>query len=533
MSKKIITIKKLSLTLIFGVIFFGMWSVFAACPSTMSSSTCGIPSWYDFDCRTDPTWTLLNCRSNWCARSTNDMWYNNNAVSNAGVMTSDEIIDYNAFVDYFGWSIWSTSEVRSIQETINKIGITNCWPVCEDWRFWNNTIKNLKNCLPCGGDIENWAKLEGDNLVCESWLDPDEDWCCEEVECITTISVSPDEYIEGEDIEVTVEFMSLWVFYRDNNVKQFQIEWWTPTQTMWEWESESVNKFTITPDSGVSQIKITSPEWKVEYNDWNLKCEEAITTINKNVNCTAPLTDMWDGQCCIPKNSWGLCENRSGFWLEVGSMDYSLLNWKKCDLIIPGLDTLPDQEFCPCDKPVINNSCEAYEDWYFSDGKWCCIKCWAGQTGDNAWWCKCDEAKKDECKANDEKMNDKTCKCECDPSKACCWIKLNTVVPFIGDCIEMTTQNSTHTSNWDNTSNVNQLNAFPFLMMGLSKILVTVILIFSFLIVISAWLLMVTWVYDEKYYTKWKDMITKVLMALILLWSSGLILKLINPSFFG
>jgi len=49
-----------------------------------------------------------------------------------------------------------------------------------------------------------------------------------------------------------------------------------------------------------------------------------------------------------------------------------------------------------------------------------------------------------------------------------------------------------------NTSRVNQLNAFPFLMMGLSKIMVTVILIFSFLIVISAGLLMTTGALDGK-----------------------------------
>jgi uncharacterized membrane protein YcjF (UPF0283 family) len=106
------------------------------------------------------------------------------------------------------------------------------------------------------------------------------------------------------------------------------------------------------------------------------------------------------------------------------------------------------------------------------------------------------------------------------------------VVPFIWDCIEMTTQNSTEWNNWD-TSYINQLNAFPFLMMGLSKILVTVILIFSFLVVIAAGLMMVTWVYEEWNYSKWLGRIKKVVVALILLWSSGLILKLINPTFFG
>jgi Mn2+/Fe2+ NRAMP family transporter len=97
----------------------------------------------------------------------------------------------------------------------------------------------------------------------------------------------------------------------------------------------------------------------------------------------------------------------------------------------------------------------------------------------------------------------------------------------------MTSQNDVWSSSNENTSTVNQLNAFPFLMMWLSKILVTAILIFSFLIVIVSWLMMVTWVYDDSNYKKWMEWIKKVVVALILLWSSWLILKLINPSFFG
>jgi magnesium-transporting ATPase (P-type) len=130
-------------------------------------------------------------------------------------------------------------------------------------------------------------------------------------------------------------------------------------------------------------------------------------------------------------------------------------------------------------------------------------------------------------------FNDETCKCECDPTQRCCGILLNTVVPFIGDCIEMTTQNSISDPSDPNKSRVNQLNAFPFLMMWLSKILVTIILIFSFLIIIAAWLMMTTGVYKEQNYKTWVDRITKVIVWLILLWASGLILRLINPSFFG
>jgi phage-related holin len=97
----------------------------------------------------------------------------------------------------------------------------------------------------------------------------------------------------------------------------------------------------------------------------------------------------------------------------------------------------------------------------------------------------------------------------------------------------MTSQDDPWSSNAPNTTTINQLNAFPFLMMGLSKILVTIILIFSFLIIIVAWLMMTTWVYSESNYKKGMERIQKVVVWLILLWASGLILKLINPSFFG
>ena len=118
------------------------------------------------------------------------------------------------------------------------------------------------------------------------------------------------------------------------------------------------------------------------------------------------------------------------------------------------------------------------------------------------------------------------CKCVCNPERWCCGVKLNTVVPFIGDCIEMT--------NWNDTTQwVNQLNAFPYLMKWLTKILITAIMIFSIIIVIVAWFLMSTSVANEWNYKKGTELLKKVIICLILLWCSWLILKLINPNFFG
>lgn len=161
---------------------------------------------------------------------------------------------------------------------------------------------------------------------------------------------------------------------------------------------------------------------------------------------------------------------------------------------------------------------------------WACCTTASPEVCSCAWWKKWNG---NACVCPDWKKENQEWKCVCNSSQWCCGIKLNTVVPFIWDCIEMTSQNNTSSSNNPNSSTVNQLNAFPFLMMGLSKILVTVILIFSFLIIIAAWFMMTTWVYSDGNYKKWIEMIEKVVIALILLWSSWLILRLINPSFFG
>ncbi len=112
----------------------------------------------------------------------------------------------------------------------------------------------------------------------------------------------------------------------------------------------------------------------------------------------------------------------------------------------------------------------------------------------------------------------------------CCGIKLNTTVPFIGNCIEF---NETGV-NEDGTTVVNQINAFPRLMWWLSKILMTAIFVFSFIMVIAAGVMMTTWAikWVEWNYTKWVEILTKVITSLILLGMMGLILNTINPNFF-
>lgn len=265
------------------------------------------------------------------------------------------------------------------------------------------------------------------------------------------------------------------------------------------------------------------------------------TSISPQVSCPVSYEPILDNLCCEKveaglecqiKKNWGQCTNSGTFWLEVWATDLSKLNEYTCEQSLEE-ESLP---FCAwCDKiPESSKSCEeSYWEWWYDDNDGCCVNCGQNkQRSANENSCTC-TLSEDDCINKWKKLNSNTCKCECDPSRECCGILLNTVVPFIGDCIEMTSQDDPWSSNAPNTTTINQLNAFPFLMMGLSKILVTIILIFSFLIIIVAWLMMTTWVYSESNYKKGMERIQKVVVWLILLWASGLILKLINPSFFG
>ena len=110
----------------------------------------------------------------------------------------------------------------------------------------------------------------------------------------------------------------------------------------------------------------------------------------------------------------------------------------------------------------------------------------------------------------------------CTDDKVCCGTKLNTKIPFIGDCIESSTQAS--------GSAINETTAFPVLVTALVKILVSVILIASFVMIIAAGVMIATWWSNVK---AGKDMIIKVAIWLAILWASGVILRLINPNFFG
>jgi hypothetical protein len=103
----------------------------------------------------------------------------------------------------------------------------------------------------------------------------------------------------------------------------------------------------------------------------------------------------------------------------------------------------------------------------------------------------------------------------------CNWIKLNTKFPVVWNCITI--------SEW----NTNPINVFPGMMRGLTRIVMSIILVVCFIMIIIAGI-MWAWAWeDSSQKTKAKEIIKKVAITVLLLWFSGAILRLINPNFFG
>ncbi|MFA6255954.1 MAG: hypothetical protein WC606_02110 [Candidatus Absconditabacterales bacterium] len=129
-----------------------------------------------------------------------------------------------------------------------------------------------------------------------------------------------------------------------------------------------------------------------------------------------------------------------------------------------------------------------------------------------------------QCVCNDGyKPGTDPCK-KCSDPGVCCGISLNTSVPFIGNCIEDTNANV----GVGEETGVTGATAFPVLMGSLTKILVTVILILSFVLIVIGGIMIATGNPSGG-----KKMIMKVVIGIAILGASGVILRLINPNFFG
>jgi hypothetical protein len=91
-------------------------------------------------------------------------------------------------------------------------------------------------------------------------------------------------------------------------------------------------------------------------------------------------------------------------------------------------------------------------------------------------------------------------------------VKLNTCFPIIWNCIK--SEKAT--------------GAFPTMMWALAKIIVSLILVVCFILIIYAGIL---WSMDKP--KDAKEWIKRVAITILLLWFSWVILRLVNPNFFG
>ena len=95
-------------------------------------------------------------------------------------------------------------------------------------------------------------------------------------------------------------------------------------------------------------------------------------------------------------------------------------------------------------------------------------------------------------------------------------IELNTNIPWIWHCISQ-----------DDSSSV-----FGTLMGSMMKLLINITIAVSFIALIASGIMMsLSWVSQSSAW-KWKDLLKKVILWIVLLWLSGLILHTINPNFF-
>lgn len=109
-------------------------------------------------------------------------------------------------------------------------------------------------------------------------------------------------------------------------------------------------------------------------------------------------------------------------------------------------------------------------------------------------------------------------------SNECKGIKLNTNMPFIGNCIVTDEK-------WAKDA-ITPVNAFPVLIWSLMNLVMTIILIMSLLMIVWSWVLMTMGWADASKYTSWVNLLKRVATGMALLGASWVILKVINPNFF-
>ena len=382
---------------------------------------------------------------------------------------------------------------------------------CEDWKLWQHTLWSMANCLEiiCQ-DPYTIPSLNGDELTCED--ENYEIWdvgingatCCKKKAEIT-ISEPRFDPQENWDFEsdIYVYFSVEWTGLKQSNLNcdtnNFSVDWWeirdVVADEIEEWEN--VAGCTLHILANGNSVTVSALAWIVQV--WDKQSSALDNTYTKEDETESETSD-----CGHPIEEGGDCQDTYWWYFSFDSETNCCVQWW-------------------CNRPA-NDAWECDDEWYANDWNWCCslssLIC--TETQYSQWW-NCVEC------TWDTIPNASRTKCICDPSKRCCWIQLNMSIPFIWDCIE----NESDLSEWTGSTVVNSITAFPILMQWMMKLVMSLILVVSFLLVIVSGLMMTAWAFKSTSFDKWKTLIKNVIISLILLWLSWLILKLINPNFFG
>lgn len=235
----------------------------------------------------------------------------------------------------------------------------------------------------------------------------------------------------------------------------------------------------------------------------------------------------WQKQCCIckgppiatPAAPAPIPEETAGCTAKKNDYDTKKTAYDTC---VAANQTDPTTA-CATQKNAMDSAKDAYDACAGVIVEWLCSK--AGNdlrdkpnSKNTIVWC--------DCVAWFKKV-DKECK-SCDAKWVCCGIELNTNVPFIGKCIEDTADDVW----WDETG-VTADQAFPVLMWSLVRIMVTIILIVSFVLIVVGGIQIASAWSDSWAASSGRKLIMKVVIGIALLGASWVILRLINPNFFG
>ncbi len=440
------------------------------------------------------------------------------------------------FIDY--------KKVWLLQIAVNMLG---CDQIRADWKLWNYTIKSFcvcgtkpqEKCIsleePKVGDLK--VKWKDKNISLE--LNVIDNWKFEPKSPITVWS----NYTINLQQEVcSNDKLKLLNVFPDNINASLFCKWELQWDNKVSWPNPWGVPLCCPWDLPVHSIELKDGKKKVASCCINPKSDN---DVSKCVN----LENVNDKETCwFSDATYEKCK-LSG-WEEVPFCPCYIWNkkvpyiyrkwdwwkwwwqcrWLTCDDI--PVDSYKDlnEEICANFKDIANKQKMPSECEY----KWeninieNCFTCedWSWPVWYN-WQRFCDKCPKW------ERFDFDKWKCVCDPTQKCCWIKLNTNVPWIGRCIEFWNTNDINKTynneywNWNTTITVNILNAFPVLMLWLWKILMTLMLIWWIWMIIYAWTLIASWDAGG-----WKSIIKQVAIWVALIGASWIILHFINPNFF-